>query len=318
MSFLNDRLRRWGLSLPTLQTWNSIRALDWLTSLPDVDPARIGCTGESGGGTQTFLLTALDDRIKVSAPVVMVSDTFQGGCVCENAAGLRHGTDNVEFAALCAPRPLIMVGASGDWTAKTMSRAYPAIRGVYSLVGSPDRVTAQVFDFPHNYNKTTRNAVYAFMSRWLLGIEDSQKTQEGEQKPEKPEDLFTFNAAHPAPPDRKTPEQLEAYLIATLGKLLDDLAPAAASPARWEASRRLLVDEPEEPRRRDQPGPRGPDPSRSAADQPRGFDDRPLGRWPKVGRRCHPRRSALARTSERTAHDHRPPARQGGPRDGDG
>ena len=108
-----------------------------------------------------------------------------------------YGTDNVEFAALCAPRPLIMVGASGDWTAKTMSRAYPAIRGVYSLVGSPDRVAAQVFDFPHNYNKTTRNAVYAFMSRWLLGIEDSQKTQEGEQKPEKPEDLFTFNTRAP-------------------------------------------------------------------------------------------------------------------------
>ena len=101
--FLDDRLRRWGLSLATLQTWNSIRALDWLTSLADVDPSRIGCTGESGGGTQTFLLTALDPRIKVAAPVVMVSDSFQGGCVCENAAGLRLGTDNVEIAALCAP-----------------------------------------------------------------------------------------------------------------------------------------------------------------------------------------------------------------------
>jgi hypothetical protein len=238
--FLNDHLRQWGLSLPTLQTWNSIRALDWLTALPDVDAARIGCTGESGGGTQTFLLTALDARIKVSAPVVMVSDTFQGGCVCENAAGLRHGTDNVEFAALCAPRPLILVGASGDWTAKTMERAYPAIRGVYSLIGSTEEVSAQVFNFPHNYNQTTRNAVYAAMGHRLLGIEDPESTREGTQQPDKPEALLTFDSEHPAPPDRKTPEQLEAYLIGTLGGLIGDMTPTQGR-ATWDASRRLLL-----------------------------------------------------------------------------
>ena len=97
----------------------------------------------------------------------------------------------------------------------TMERAYPAIRGVYSLVGSTDRVSAQVFDFPHNYNQTTRNAVYAAMGRWLLGIDDPDRTREGKQQPEKPEDLFTFDTGHPAPPNRKTPEQLEAYLIET-------------------------------------------------------------------------------------------------------
>src|SRR5262249_26315169 len=153
---------------------------DWLTSLPDVDPALVGCTGESGGGTQTFLLTAIDDRVKVAAPVVMVSDWFQGGCACENCAGLRVGTDNIEIAALTAPRPLKLVGATGDWPAKTMTNAYPAIRSVYALHGRPDRVSADVFNFPHNYNQTSRNAVYPFLARWLLGVDDSQATLEGD------------------------------------------------------------------------------------------------------------------------------------------
>ncbi|QEH36876.1 Acetyl xylan esterase (AXE1) [Aquisphaera giovannonii] len=239
-AFLNDRLRRWGLSLATLQTWNSIRALDWITTLPDVDPERIGCTGESGGGTQTFLLTALDHRIKVAAPVVMVSDSFQGGCVCENAAGLRLGTDNVEFAALAAPRPMILVGASGDWTAKTMTNAFPAIRGVYSLFGAADRLDAAVFNFPHNYNQTSRNAVYAFMGRWLLGMEDSEGTREGAEAIEKPETLWTFGKDHPAPASRKTPAQLEKSLIDALSSELQALAPSRVDPARWQAAREYL------------------------------------------------------------------------------
>ena len=238
--FLNDRLDRWGFSLPTLQTWNSIRALDWLTTLPDVDPARIGCTGESGGGTQTFLLTALDPRIKVSAPVVMVSDSFQGGCVCENASGLRIGTDNVEFAALTAPRPLKLVGATGDWTKLTMSNAYPAIRGVYSLFGTTDRVSADLFDFPHNYNLTTRNAVYAFMGKWLLGIEDSETTKEGPQTPERPEDLWTYTDAHPAPANLKSAAELENDLVKLRSWQLAELAPGTSSAA-WEAARALLL-----------------------------------------------------------------------------
>ena len=240
--FLNDRLRRWGLSLVTLQTWNSIRALDWLTTLPDVDPARIGCTGESGGGTQTFLLTAIDDRIKVAAPVVMVSDSFQGGCVCENAAGLRLRTDNVEIAALTAPRPLKLVGATGDWTAKTMTNAYPTLQGVYERVGKADRLSADVFDFPHNYNLTTRNAVYAFMGRWLLGIDNAASTREGPQTPEKPEDLWTSTEGNPAPSGLKSAAELEAALIEVLGRQLDALAPrTTASSSSWEAARGMLT-----------------------------------------------------------------------------
>src|SRR5262249_47508999 len=97
-----------------LQTWNSVRALDFLTSLPDVDPRRIGVTGASGGGTQTFILCAIDDRPAVAFPAVMVCTQMQGGCVCENAPYLRQGTGNVEVAGLFAPKPLGMTGAN-DW-----------------------------------------------------------------------------------------------------------------------------------------------------------------------------------------------------------
>lgn len=237
--FLTDRLRLHGLSLVTLQTWNSIRALDWLSSLEDVDNARIGCTGESGGGTQTFLLTAVDDRVRVAAPVVMVSQGFQGGCVCENCAGLRIGTDNVEFAALAAPRPLKLVAATGDWTSKTMTDVYPPIRTVYQLIDAPEHVSAEIFDFGHNYNETSRNAVYPFMARYLLGITDAKIVKETPLKAESAETLNVYDAQHPAPARIQTPEQLEDLLTDLVRRNADKLAPGSNAPA-WEAARSLL------------------------------------------------------------------------------
>ena len=239
-AFMDDRLRRWGLSLATLQTWNSIRALDWLASRPDVDPARVAVTGESGGGTQTFLLTAIDDRVKVAAPVVMVSDSFQGGCVCENSPGLRIGTDNVEFAALAAPRPMKLVGATGDWTARTMTNAFPTLQAVYAQAGASDRLSADVFPFPHNYNRTSREAVYAFLGRWFLGIDDLASTREGKIQVETAADLLAFNAENPYPAAAKSPEQLEAELVGVLGRQLDRLAPGMVA-ATWEAAREKLA-----------------------------------------------------------------------------
>lgn len=164
----------WGVSLLGLQLLNSIRACDFLCSLPDVDLGRIGCTGASGGGTQTFLLAAIDERIRVSAPVCMISASFQGGCICENTAGLRLDTNNVEFGALAAPRPLLLVSATGDWTRDNPTVEYPWLRSIYRLYGAEDRVGNAHFDAGHNYNLDTRLAVYRWFGRWLLERNDNE------------------------------------------------------------------------------------------------------------------------------------------------
>jgi hypothetical protein len=157
----------WNISGMGLQTWNSIRALDFLQALPDADPKRLAITGESGGGTQTFILGAIDDRLAAQAPVVMVSHTMQGGCVCENSPGLRVEYSNMEIAAAAAPRPQIIVGATGDWTKATLTVEGPAIAHIYELFGQRDKFNFVRFDFNHNYNQTSREAVYAWLGKWL-------------------------------------------------------------------------------------------------------------------------------------------------------
>ena len=164
----------WGISLMGLQLWNSIRALDFLCSLPDVDAARIGCTGASGGGTQTYLLTAVDDRVKAAAPVCMVSAHFQGGCVCENGPNLRLAASNVELAALAAPRPLLLVSASGDWTRNNPVVEYPWLRSIYRLFDAEEKVANRHFEAEHNYNQQSLDAVAAWFGKWLLGLGEEE------------------------------------------------------------------------------------------------------------------------------------------------
>jgi dienelactone hydrolase len=163
--FTSPTFQLWGFTPLGLQLWNSIRVLDYLSKLPGVDAARIGMTGASGGGTQTFLLAAVDDRLSAAAPVNMVSGIMQGGCVCENAPGLRIHTNNIEIAATFAPKPLLLVAATGDWTRDVPRVEFPAIRAVYHLLAKADAVSAVQFDAPHNYNQQSREAVYDFLRR---------------------------------------------------------------------------------------------------------------------------------------------------------
>ncbi len=197
----------WNFSPLGLQLWNSIRVVDFLTSLPEVDKNRIAVTGASGGGTQTFLLAAVDDRIRVSAPVVMVSAIMQGGCPCENAPGLRIGTFNVEFAAMMAPKPMILVASTQDWTRNTLEEEHPAIRNIYALYGAEDKVEAVLIDAPHNYNRDSREAVYRFFGRHLAGRRDAAEIREENVPVEKLQDLLVFHA-RPLPANAMNYEQL--------------------------------------------------------------------------------------------------------------
>jgi dienelactone hydrolase len=224
----------WGVSTFGLQTWNSIRALDFLLSRPDVDPARIACTGSSGGGTQTFILAAVDDRPAASVPVVMVSTGMQGGCQCENGPYLRVGTDNIELAALFAPKPQLVIAATGDWTKELLEKGAPELKAVYNLFDAGGRFEAVRYTAPHNYNKASRTAMYGFLGKHLLGVADPAAWQEKPFTPIEPKDLSVWDEKHPKPADALTPEKLREAMIARAKAAIEAVAPSdAAGSARF-------------------------------------------------------------------------------------
>ncbi len=204
---MNSRAH-WGLFSPQaeehlqsvmgLQTWDSIRALDFLQSLPDVDPKRIGVTGASGGGTQTFILCALDDRPTVAFPAVMVSTAMQGGCTCENACLLRVDTGNVEIAALFAPKPLGMTAAN-DWTKEMPTKGYPELQQQFAMLGAPQNVKlTPLLQFGHNYNYVSRAAMYEWFNQHLkLGL--PEPIVEQDYPFSTPQELTVWNDQHPRP-----------------------------------------------------------------------------------------------------------------------
>ncbi|HTD65379.1 MAG TPA: acetylxylan esterase [Candidatus Limnocylindria bacterium] len=237
--FANDLTNQlWNISQMGLQTWNSVRALDFLESLPDVDSKRMACTGESGGGTQTFMLGAIDDRMVVQAPIVMVSHSMQGGCSCENVAGLRVDYSNMEIAAAAAPRSQILVGATGDWTRATMEIEGPALERIYNLFGQRDHLRYVRFDFDHNYNKTSREAVYEWFGQWLLHAPEPSALKEVAYIKEPDVDLRVFPDGK-LPSDAVTEEQLTEHLIRSATNVLWTYAPI--NPPLLERYRQQMI-----------------------------------------------------------------------------
>jgi dienelactone hydrolase len=210
-----------------LQTWNSIRSLDFLLSLPEVDPERIGMTGASGGGTQTFILAALDDRVKVAFPAVMVSTGMQGGCICENCSLLRTGTGNIEMAGLIAPRPLAMSGAN-DWTKHIEKDGLPQLKDLYKLYGAEDKVAAKAWlQFGHNYNQVAREYMYGWFNKhFRLG--QQEPITEHAFVPVPPKELSVYDKDHPAPADAVDAKGLRAYMTKLSDRQLQSVMPTDA------------------------------------------------------------------------------------------
>ena len=177
----NTETSLWGIHPFAAQLWAGVRSLDFLEALPDVNGDRLGVTGASGGGTQTFSLMSIDPRVKVASPVNMISSTMQGGCLCENAPLIRLENSNMEIGALMAPRPMLMVSATGDWTRETPHVEYPAIRSIYDLYGVGNRLENVHVDAGHNYNKDSREAMYRFFGKHLI---DPSRDWTGYTEPE--------------------------------------------------------------------------------------------------------------------------------------
>lgn len=210
-----------------LQTWNSVRALDFLASLPDVNAKHLGMTGASGGGTQTFILAALDDRLAAAFPAVMVSTAMQGGCVCENCSYLRVNTGNIEIAAMFAPKPQAL-SAANDWTKELMTKGYPELKELYKLYGAEDKLAARAWlEYGHQYNRHAREFMYSWFVKHLQDRDEPVK--EPEFKPTPVKELSVFDAAHPRPKDELKADTLRDAMAKASDEQMAKLFPKDAA-----------------------------------------------------------------------------------------
>lgn len=221
-----------GLVPLTVMCWNNIRGFDLLCSLPQVDPSRLGCTGCSGGGQQTFYMMALEDRLSVAIPVGMVSEWRRilfpdwHHCQCNHVPGILTQTDTPELAACFAPRPALIITDTGDWTAWLPQEGFPAIKRVYELFGAGEMVRNSHYDWGHDYSRAMREEAYGWFNRFLMGITDPAQAMEPAHVPETLETLASLDGP---PAGAVGPESIAAELLRRRGFAAPSLEPDAAA-----------------------------------------------------------------------------------------
>ncbi|MFQ5810494.1 MAG: alpha/beta hydrolase family protein [Armatimonadota bacterium] len=163
-----------GISCQTVMIWNNIRALDYLESRPDVDRHRIGCTGCSGGGLQTQMLIAVDDRVKAATIVGMTCEyreimfPYTAHCRCNHFPNIMRYTDQPEISTLSLPLPVQYL-TMDDWTHRFRTDNFPAVQALYAANDAQGRADCQYWATPHLYDQPKRERMYAWMQRWLRG-----------------------------------------------------------------------------------------------------------------------------------------------------
>ncbi len=185
-----------GRSTAGYRVWDGIRGLDYLASRPEVDPARLGCTGCSGGGTLTSYIMALDERVAVAAPSCYITSlerlfaTLGPQDAEQNITGqVAFGMEHADYLGLRAPRPTLILASSrdffdqqGTWT------SFREAKRTFGLLGLPERVDIIEANESHGYTRPHREAMVRWMRRWMLGKDEA--TVEGDQAIAKEADLL--------------------------------------------------------------------------------------------------------------------------------
>jgi len=171
-----------GQSLARYFIWDGIRGLDYLTSLPEVDPLRLGVTGNSGGGTLTTYISMLDTRVKAASIVTFITSLpkkiearsldVEADPEQDIPGLLAAGLDHTEFLGMIAPRPVLIGAATRDFfPIEGTHQTFAEIQSLYKKLGVPERIKMAEFDHRHMYSQPLREATYAWFDHWLKGVE---------------------------------------------------------------------------------------------------------------------------------------------------